>query len=164
MDIKLHRPHGCCHHSRRAFVPGELFYSALVRGPTGLDRIDCAAECWAGPPAQTLAWWRSTFPLAPAGGPELAPTDILLDVLERLDDDHDAALRYLLALELVRRRVLRLVDRPGARAELHEPQVLEVACRRRDTAYAIAVVPPSPAGIDELQTRLTALLWSGGAA
>ena len=82
MDIKLHRPHGCCHHSRRAFVPGELLYSALARGPTGLERIDCAAECWSGPPEQTLAWWRSTFPAAQGGAPELAPVDVLLDVLE----------------------------------------------------------------------------------
>ncbi|MEI6240425.1 MAG: hypothetical protein WCR51_08540 [Planctomycetia bacterium] len=165
MDLKLHRPHGCCHHSRRPFVPGELFYSALVRSPTGLDRVDCAAECWPGPPEQTLAWWRSTYPVAQGGGPELAPVDVLLDVLEQLDGQpDDTALRYLLALELVRRRVLRLIDRQGSASAPDDPDVLHVACRRRDTSYVVAVVPPSPSGIDAVQTRLTTLLWSGGAA
>jgi hypothetical protein len=165
MDLKLHRPHGCCHHSRRAFVPGELLYSALARGPTGLERIDCAAECWSGPPEQTLAWWRSTFPAAQGGGPELAPVDVLLDVLEQLDGHpDDAALRYLLALELVRRRVLRLVDRHGAVVTPPESEALHVACRRRDTTYSVAVIPPSQADVAAVQDRLTTLLWSGGAA
>lgn len=164
MDIKLHRPHGCCHHSRRAFVPGELFYSALVRGSEGLDRIDVASECWSGPPEQTLAWWRSTYPASQAGGPELAPVDILLDVIEQLDTQpDDAALRYLLALELVRRRVLRVVDRHGSAAE-DDPNILQLACRRRDTTYTIAVAPPPPSGINMVEARLTSLLWSGGAA
>lgn len=165
MDIKLHRPHGCCHHSRRAFAPGELLYSALVRGPTGLDRIDCAAECWTGPPEQTLAWWRSTFPAVQSGGPELAPVDVLLDVLEQLETQpEDAALRYLLALELVRRRVLRVVDRHGPAAAEDDPNVLQMTCRRRDTIYTIAAALPPSSAIDAVQTRLTSLLWSGGAA
>jgi len=166
MDIKLHRPHGCCHRSRRAFVPGELFYSALVRGAEGLERIDVASECWSGPPEQMLAWWQSTYPAAHGGGPELAPVDILLDVLEQLESQpDDAALRYLLALELVRRRVLRLVDRHGSTADHDDdPHVLQMACRRRDTTYAIVVAPPPPSDIDAVQTRLTSLLWSGGAA
>jgi len=171
MDLKLHRPHGCCHRSGRPFVPGEVFYSSLVRSPAGLERIDCAAECWAGPPERTLAWWRSSYPAPQRGGPELAPVDVLLDVLERLDGQPDeAALRYLLALELVRRRVLRVAEEKrdaeagegdGHVATLHH---LQLTCRRRDTAYTVAVAPPAPAGAAAVQERLTSLLWSGGAA
>jgi hypothetical protein len=171
MDLKLHRPHGCCQRSRRPFVSGEMFYSALVRSPAGLERIDCAAECWDGPPERTLAWWRSSYPEPQGGGPELAPVDVLLDVVERLDGQPDeAALRYLLALELVRRRVLRVVeekrdaeagDTAGSTATLHQ---LHLACRRRDTTYTVAVAPPAPAGAGAVQERLTSLLWSGGAA
>jgi hypothetical protein len=171
MDLKLHRPHGCCQRSRRPFVPGEVFYSALVRSPAGLERIDCAPECWDGPPERTLAWWRSSYPQAQGGGPELAPVDVLLDVVERLDGQPDeAALRYLLALELVRRRVLRVVEekcevaagddagRVATRGQLH------LTCRRRDTTYTVAVAAPTPAAAGVVQERLTSLLWSGGAA
>jgi hypothetical protein len=148
-----------------------MFYSALVRSPAGLERIDRAAECWDGPPERTLAWWRSSYPEPQGGGPELAPVDVLLDVVERLDGQPDeAALRYLLALELVRRRVLRVVeekrdaeagDTAGSTATLHQ---LHLACRRRNTTYTVAVAPPAPAGAGAVQERLTSLLWSGGAA
>ena len=165
MDLKLHRPHGACHRSRRAFVPGELFYSSLVRSPTGLERIDCAAECWEGPPDQTVAWWRSTFPTPQAGGAELAPVDVLLDVLEQLDGQPDEApLRYLLALELVRRRVLRLVDGKTSASLAGGDEQLRFACRRRDASYAVTVAPPTAAAAGTVQERLASLLWSGGAA
>lgn len=163
MDLKLHRPHGCCHRSRRAFAPGEVFYSALVRAPTGLERIDCASECWDGPPERALAWWRSAYPAPQAAGPELAPVDVLLDVFEQLDGrPEDAMLRYLLALELVRRRVLRPVERTGS-AGPERPDVLPLACRRRDSTYGVMVAPPTPDAAEAVQARLAALLWSGGA-
>jgi len=171
MDLKLHRPHGCCHRSGRPFVPGEVFYSSLVRSAGGLERIDCAAECWDGPPERMLAWWRSSYPAPQGGGPQLAPVDVLLDLLEQLDGQPDeATLRYLLALELVRRRVLRVAeekrdaevgDNAGRATTL---QQLHLTCRRRDTAYTVTVAPPTPAGAGAVQERLTSLLWSGGAA
>lgn len=162
MDLKLHRPQGCCHVSGRAFVPGEPFYSALVRTRTGLERIDCAGERWQGPAEQTLAWWRSLYPAAPGGGPELAPVDVLLDVLERLEArPEDAALRYLLALELIRRRVLRIVDQGHS---MPATDSLHLACRRRDAVYMVPIAPPEQSAAGPLQDRLVALLWSGGAA
>lgn len=164
MDLKLHRPNGSCGKSGRGFVPGELFYSALVRSKGALDRIDICAEAWDGPPEQSLAWWKSTYPAADAAGSTLAPVEVLLDVLEQLDGRPDeAALRYLLALELVRRRVLRVVDRHGTAAAI-APDTMLLACRRRDSEYHVQVVPARAAAADGVQERLAALLWSGGAA
>jgi hypothetical protein len=158
MELKLHRPLPACAHTGRAFVAGEIFYSALVRAPGGLERIDCCAEAWQGPPHHSLAWWRSLHPATDAGGSTLAPPDVLLDVLEQLDGrPEDAALRYLLALQLVRRRVLRIVDRPAG-------DELLLACRKRDTEYRVPVVPPGQAAAAGIEERLSALLWSGGAA
>lgn len=162
MDIKLHRPRGTCAVTGRAFAPGEGFYSALVRSPGGLDRLDVAAEAWSGPPDKSLAWWRSAYPAADSAGPELAPIDVLLDVLEEMEGrEDDAPLRYLLALQLVRRRTLRIVEGPavpGGSAEL------VLSCRRRDREYRVRTVPPDRSAAAEVEARLTALLWSGGAA
>jgi hypothetical protein len=162
MDIKLHRPRGTCAVTGRTFAPGESFFSALVRGHGGLDRLDVAAEAWTGPPDKTLAWWRSAYPAAGSTGPELAPVDVLLDVLEELAGrPADATLRYLLALQLVRRRVLRIVDEPGGTASAGE---LVLACRKRDSEYRVGVAPPASAHAADVEGRLTGLLWSGGAA
>lgn len=162
MDLKLHRPRGTCAVSGRPFAAGEPFYSALVRGGGTLDRLDVAPTAWTGPPVGTLAWWRSCYPAADAAGPELAPVDVLLDVLEELEGRaQDEPLRYLLALQLVRRRVLRIVD---AAAEQTDAGELVVACRRRDREYRVRVVAPAEVTAAGVEQRLTTLLWSGGAA
>lgn len=162
MDIKLHRPRGTCAVTGRALVPGEMFFSALVRSPGGLERLDVAAEAWSGPPERTLAWWRSAYPAADVAGPELAPVDVLLDVLEELEGrDDDAPIRYLLALQLVRRRALRIVD---DRADARVAAELVLACRKRDREYRVRVAVPERAATAAVEERLTALLWSGGAA
>lgn len=167
MDVKLHRPNGCCAKTGRGFVPGETIYSALVRNGAVLERIDCCGEAWQGAPDQTLAWWRSAYPAADVAGSTLAPVDVLLDVVEQLDGrPEDAALRYLLALELVRRRVLRVVEKPvhERAAEPAGSSEMLLGCRRRDTEYLVQVVPPQAASAAGVQERLAALLWSGEAA
>ncbi len=161
MDLKLHRPHGACALTGRPFVAGEPFHSALVRGKGSLDRIDVAPEAWTGPPDGTLAWWRSTYPAPDAAGPALAPVEVLLDVLEELDGrPDDEPLRYLLALQLVRRRVVKIVDDPPAAS----PDALLLACRKRDCEYRVRIVSPQEAVAAGVEARLNALLWSGDAA
>lgn len=160
MDLKLHRPQTACTRTGRGFAPGEVFYSALVRG-AGLDRLDVAAEAWSGPPEGTIAWWRSRYPEAGEVGPTLAPVDALLDALEGLEEEGDEPLRYLLALELTRRRVLRIVDDRDA-VQLDGELVL--TSRRRGRDYRVRAVPPAEVAAAGVEDRLAALLWSGGEA
>ena len=170
MDLTIHRPQAVCTQTGRGFSPGEPFVSALVRAEGRLERRDYALDAWTGPPVDTLAWWRSTYPSPTAGGAALAPADVLLDVLEELEGRaEDAALRYLVALELVRRRAVKFVDRPAeeaAREADNGTGVAEivVACRRRDREYRIRTVSSREATAPGVEERLAALLWSGGAA
>ena len=162
MDLKLHRPQATCTRTGRPFVAGEPFYSALVRADGGIQRIDVSAEAWTGPPDNTLGWWRSTHPTSEAVGQTLAPVDVLLDVLEELEGRAgEEPLRYLLALQLVRRRVLKPIDETGSPANHTE---LVLSCRRRDREYRVRTVPPQEIATAEVETRLAALLWSGAAA
>lgn len=176
MDVKIHRPTCRCAATGRPISAGETFYSALVRDGAGVGRIDVAGDAWTGPPADTIAWWRSIMPTADEKGPTLASPDVLLDVLERLEGSADeAALRYLLALFLVRRRILRIAERQPSCDEGRPP--LRLACPRRATEYLVEQGgPPRRAdgepheqherrGNDaEIQRRLEELLWSGEAA
>lgn len=101
------------------------------------------------------------MPEADSKGPSLASTDVLLDVLERLEgDDAEASLRYLLALFLVRRRALRLAEQGGGQLDA-EPRMLRVSCPRRATEYRIRAVDHAS---DDVARRLNGLLWSGEAA
>ena len=161
MDLTIHRPQGTCLRTGRPFLPGETFYSALVRDQGTLGRVDVSVGAWEGPPAGAIAWWRSRYPDAAEPGPSLAPVDVLLDALEGLDGrPDDAALRYLLALQLVRRRVLRIVDAPPA----DTGDELVLACRRRECEYRVRPLAARDAAMRGCEERLAALLWSGAAA
>ena len=164
MDYRIQKPQFRCVSSDRLLTAGEPFYSALVRDDGKIVRQDVAAEAWEGPPAASLAWWRSTVPAEDAK-PTLAPVDVLLDLLEQLEGDlGDAPLRYLLALVLVRRRVLKIVDASEGDGADAEDSVLSVNCRRRGSDYRIRIQPPAATEKDDLERRLSELLWAGEAA
>lgn len=162
MDLKIHRPRGVCARTGRSFAAGDPMVSALVRDGGSLDRIDCHSSSWEGPPSGTLAWWRSRYAPSEAAGPALAPADVLLDVFEELESrPEEAALRYLVALQLVRRRVLRIIDSSAAESG---SEVLVLACRKRHSEYRVAVVAAEEAAAEGIEERLHTLLWSGGEA
>lgn len=170
MEPKIHRPQATCSRTGHPFQPGDAIVSALVRSPEGLRRTDTLESAWNGPPEKSLAWWRSNYPTPDSSGAVLAPNDVLLDVVEQLEgQETEAPLRYLLALQLVRRRVLRFVDQPVLPATApHEPptvaEPLRLACRKRDCEYVVKVAPPTPSTAGAVEARLAALLWSGDAA
>jgi hypothetical protein len=162
MDYKLHRPQLACSRTGRAFAAGEEFVSALRRDSGGLERVDVAVEAWDGPPADTIAWWRSRHLPPGQAGPVLAPIDVLLDTLEALEEQPgEEPLRYLLALQLVRRRALRI--EAAGDDEPNDGSVV-FSCRRRERDYRVRLVGSAEAGDPDVAARLTALLWSGEAA
>ena len=153
MDYKLHRPQSACSRTGRSFAAGEEFFSVIIRGAEGLGRIDVAAEAWEGPPEETVAWWRARLPVATDKSPQLAPVDVLLDALEALEESpNDDPLRYLLALQLVRRRALRLEGKADEAADADASMVF--SCRRRGRDYLLRPVQPEEMADPELATRL----------
>lgn len=162
MDLPIHHPQVRCAVTGRPFVAGETFHAALVRTAEGIARIDVAGEAWTGPPVDALACWRSTYPAVGSAGPTLAPVDALLDALDELAlDPADGPVLYLLALHLVRRRVLKVVDRPAA---VPAADGLVLACRRRDREYRVPAVNEAEVRSVAVAARLASLVWSGDAA
>lgn len=112
----ISRSTGQCAATGQAFAPGEHFVAALVEteGSEELGRLDYSLGAWEGgsrpeAPARLFAHWRGVF--APPQGPRklLLNDDELLDLFEQLataDRTNQIAFRYVLALLLVRRRVL----------------------------------------------------------
>jgi hypothetical protein len=162
MDIRLHRPQSVCSRTGRTFTAGDVFVSALVRENGGLSRVDVSPDAWVEPPAGTIAWWRSRYPAPGEAGPSLAPVDVLLDALESLEGDPESQpLRYLLALQLVRRRVLKIQDQHD---EASRDGSLTLACRRRDREYRVPPITSDQVTDPAVAAKLDALLWSGEAA
>src|SRR5689334_1065545 len=109
IDFEIQRCSRRCAATQRELADGELCFSVLIREGAQIVRRDYSREAWEGPPPDAIAWWQTTIVDRKAGRPHWAPNDVMLDYFERLIDDPTAAdARYVLALLLVRRRVLRL--------------------------------------------------------
>jgi hypothetical protein len=154
-DYDIQRCTRHCAASGRELAAGETFYSALVSEGGELRRRDYAAEAWQGPPPASIAWWKSRIADPGARRKHWAPNDVMLeffDELERQPDKQD--MRYVLALLLVRRRVMRLeeteIDGEGR-------ELLVLHCPRRDATYKVPAVLPDASRAEEIQQELARL-------
>jgi len=108
-----------CALSGRSLEPGDRFFTALLDTGGNLERRDYCAEACSGPPAEAFSFWSGR--IAPPEAKRLPPidTELLLDCFQRLagqDDPERIRFRYIVALLLVRRKKLRLIDSEGSRA------------------------------------------------
>jgi hypothetical protein len=109
-DIKS-RAHACSR-SGREFSEGEFFYTMLVREGEGFRREDLCEEAWRerNDNIEPFSFWRSKYepPAPPPQGP-IAKNDAE-GLLRKLIEENDPSRvnpRYILALMLERKRVLR---------------------------------------------------------
>lgn len=158
MDFEVQRCTRVCAASGRQLEPGETFYSALVVHGADVERLDYAKEAWQGPPEEALGWWKSQMPARDARRMHWAPNDVMLHLLEELAQQPEAAdLRYVLALLLIRRRVLRLEE---TEMDAGESEVLVVYCPRTDETYRVPVAAPTPERTQQIQEELAKLLFT----
>ena len=112
MDYTFNRCNRRCQSLDRPLRPGEVYYSVVEEAGDELRRYAISGEAWQGPPETATAWWRQTMPDADQPKQVPTPPAVLVDVLRQTADDPSrAAMRYLLALHLVRKRVVEMVDR-----------------------------------------------------
>ena len=112
----ISRSTGRCASTGREFSVGEAIVAALVEveGREDLQRLDYSVAAWAegarpGAGAKLFASWRATHQPADTKKKLLLGDDELLDLFEQLaasDQPRQRAFRYVLALLLVRRRIL----------------------------------------------------------
>lgn len=145
--------------SGRELKPGETFFTVLQPDGGRVLRHDYATEAWTGPPADAIGWWRSQVPHPNSNKVQLAPNDVMLDLLERWESDPEQQdIRYVLSLLLVRRRVLRLED--TEKTETGE-EISVLYCPRKDATFRVVTAMPGDERILQIQDQLTQLLYSG---
>jgi hypothetical protein len=155
IDYDIQRCSRKCSASERELKNGEVCYSVLLAVGGNVVRRDYSAEVWSGPPDEAIGWWKSTVVDPNAGRKSWAPNDVMLHYFERLADDPSAEdARYVLALLLVRRRVLRV---EGNETEAGRPVVV-LHCSRNEAQYRVAEVVPTPERAAAIQQHLAELL------
>lgn len=107
-----------CSATQRPFDDGETIVTALYPDPesSGYLRRDICLEAWQALPADAekpFSFWKSVFAAPTADVPDevekLSPEEILHRLVEE-DEDHTENTRYILAVMLERRKILRETD------------------------------------------------------
>jgi len=161
MDYEVQRCSRHCAVTGRELVAGEEFFSALICEGVDVVRKDYSKEAWSEPPEGAVGWWKSQIPGPDAKRIHWAPNDVMLHFFEQLEAQPDREdMRYVLALLLIRRRVMRLEE------EEHDAEgreVLVLYCPRREATYQVPVVVPDEARIQQIQEELAKLLFAHAA-
>jgi hypothetical protein len=160
LDYEIQRCSRRCSATDRELKDGETCYSVLTAEAGQVVRRDYSAEAWPGPPEGAIGWWKSTVVDPHAGRPHWAPNDVMLSYFERLLEDPTAEdARYVLALLLVRRRVLRV---EGHEQDSAGKDTIVLYCARNESQYRVAEVLPSAQRAAAIQQQLADLLQTSG--
>lgn len=116
-----------CDATGKPFEEGETFFTALFQEGEGFRRADLCEDAWntrvADPEAPVFSSWRSKFEPPAPPAPETLRRDDAEGMLRRLIESNDPAhtnTRYLLAVMLERKRVLRPQPSPDKSTLIYE--------------------------------------------
>ncbi len=162
------KPSRVCSVSGKAFERGETVYSFLCEESGEIKRYDLCAEAKRSfvPPGVLLAQWKSKVGVESEKSRQakLAPNDVLTSLfLSLADKPEKAALRYMLALLLTRRRVFRFELEEENRlassnASGKKEDAIYVYSPREETGYVVPVVAMNAEQTAEVQAKLLELL------
>lgn len=158
-DFSLARPAGTCAVTGRAIAPDEPFMACLRETASGFERVDVTLDAWPTfARGGLVAFWRTTMPKPTAKRKQFALDDAalvdLLEKLESVDTLEKKSFRFVLALILMRKR---LVSYEGSRFE-GDVEVWQMKLRGRDTVLSVVDPKPSEEQIAAVSTQLGEIL------
>lgn len=160
-DFEVQRCTRRCAKTQRDLRPGESFYSVLIAEGASVVRQDYAADEWDGPPENAIGWWKSQMPGSGGRKMHWAPNEVILHYFEQLEHQPDQQdMRYVLALLMVRRRIVRMEETQQARPT---GEMLVLFCPRTELEYRVPVRTPSPERVIQIQQELGRLLYAHSA-
>lgn len=103
-----------CTSCHRPFADKEAYHTLLSLDGTGYARRDLCGACYAGAPREgNISYWQGVYKLPPPPPPEPIQKEtaetLLRKLVESTDPSHAAA-RYILAVMLERKRILKHRD------------------------------------------------------
>lgn len=111
-DWEVSRTTGRCAASDRVLAEGEAYYAVLLETASGFERRDYAVDVWQGPPEGTFCYWRGRVPVREKKpGTYAVDMAILSQLFTQLEDAQSESkqqLRFVLALLLMRKRLLKM--------------------------------------------------------
>ncbi len=120
-QYQISRPTGQCASTGKAFEPGSPCIATLCERSEdeGFDRLDYSIEAWESGdrPERLFSFWKTVVVDHDDRRKMFVDDEVLLDLFQRLADDdrpQRIAFRFILALILIRKRLLKFAGRVGA--------------------------------------------------
>ena len=150
---------GVCAETGEPLVPGTDCIATLSERAEddGFERRDYSAAAWAegARPERLFSYWRTTVAAPDEKTKLLVDDEVLVDLFARLEGDERpqrAAFRFVLALVLMRKRLLTLTGRVAARGESPEEWLMR---RKGDPSDAPPLRVQNPQIDDDMVRELT---------
>jgi len=101
-----------CGNCGKPLAEGEEFLSALYDHDETFERRDFCLECWPGPAGEMFSYWRTAVPVSDAPVKMRVNRNDTWALFESLtqDDHRHLAIRYVVALVLLRQKQLVLLE------------------------------------------------------
>ena len=157
-EYKVGRCTRQCHAQQRPLREGEWYYSVVTESGDEYLRRDYSAESWTGPPPDAIGWWKNRMPKADEKKMVLAPPEVLVDLLRQMEQvSGKAKSRYLLALMLMRRKIVR----PAAPSEDNRAadDCLRIEVGSTGELIEVPICAISRGEADSLRDELNELLY-----
>ena len=109
----INKPLGQCFGTNRTIDPGEEYVGALVRTEEGLQRRDFCADYWESEKPEVFCYWKTKLPHPDQKKQLFVDDQMLMAFFERLEKETDQEkinFRFVLALILMRKRILKYDD------------------------------------------------------
>lgn len=153
MDFQIKKSARRCQATDRELTAGESFYSDLISDGDQYVRKDFCETAWEGPDENSIGWWKASIPKVDSGKVYWAPRDVLISYFESLlQGEQHCATAYVLALALIRKRILQLVD--SQTADDGKSELLEVAYKKEGKTWNVTVVELTNEKIAKIQQEL----------
>lgn len=160
LDFDIQRCTRKCFAAERELRPGEMYYSVLVQQGADVVRRDYSEAAWMGPPEGTIGFWKSQMPGAGVKKLHWAPNDVMLHYFEQLAEIEDKQdVRYVLALLMIRRRVVR---QEATETDERGREIAVLFCPKNEQEYRTPIVLPAAERVTEIQNELAQLLYADG--
>ena len=157
-EYKVGRCTRHCHTLQRPLRSGEWYYSVVLEDGDDFKRREYSLEAWTEPPENAIGWWKCRMPASDEKKMVLAPPAVLVDLLRQMDQVADKEKsRYLLALMLMRRRVLKAAE--PSQENRDEVDYLRVEVVTTGEVIEVPVPMITRGEAESLKDELNALLF-----
>ncbi len=109
----INKPLGQCFGTNRTIDPGEEYVGALVRTEEGLQRRDFCTDYWESEKPDVFCYWKTKLPHPDQKKQLFVDDQMLMAFFERLEKETEQEkinFRFVLALILMRKRILKYDD------------------------------------------------------